>query len=255
MLDEAYFEYVDDPEYPDGASEQLARGRRCVVLRTFSKIYGLAGFRVGYGLCPPDVAAACLKVKNAFDVTQSALDAALASLGAGDEVARRRDETRAGRERLAAGLRERGFAPLEGVANFLCVDVGDGAAFASRLERQGVIVRPLGPFGDPASVRISVGSDEELDAPLRGASTPARDARACAPALPSLLATGGGDRGRAGARRALARRARSRPRAPARWASGKLYAALRAAHRLGPLRAGCELRRPEGALGPPARRR
>ncbi|MDX6560319.1 MAG: histidinol-phosphate aminotransferase [Gaiellales bacterium] len=162
VLDEAYFEYVDDHEYPDGASEQLARGRRCVVLRTFSKIYGLAGFRVGYGLCPPDVAAACLKVKNAFDVTQSALDAALASLAAGDEVARRRDETRKGRERLAAGLRERGFAPLEGVANFLCVDVGDGAAFASRLERQGVIVRPLSPFGDPASVRISVGSDEEL---------------------------------------------------------------------------------------------
>ena len=53
--------------------------------------------------------------------------------------------------------------PLTGVANFLCVEVGDGAAFAARLERQGVIVRPLGPFGDPASVRISVGSPEELD--------------------------------------------------------------------------------------------
>ena len=101
VLDEAYFEYVDDPEYPDGASEHLAPGARCVVLRTFSKIYGLAGFRVGYGLCPPDVAAACLKVKNAFDVTQSALDAALASLGAGEEVARRRDETR----RAASGSR------------------------------------------------------------------------------------------------------------------------------------------------------
>ena len=163
VLDEAYFEYLDDPGYPDGASEHLARGRRCVVLRTFSKIYGLAGFRVGYGLGPPDVAAACLKVKNAFDVTQAALDAALASLGAGEEIARRRQLTRAGRERLAAGLRERGFAPLTGVANFLCIDVGDGAAFASRLERRGVIVRPLGPFGDPASVRISVGSEQELD--------------------------------------------------------------------------------------------
>ena len=110
VLDEAYFEYVDDPEYPDGASEQLARGRRCVVLRTFSKIYGLAGFRVGYGLCPPDVAAACLKVKNAFDVTQSALDAALASLGAGDEVARRRRRDAAGSRaarRGAAGARIR----------------------------------------------------------------------------------------------------------------------------------------------------
>jgi histidinol-phosphate aminotransferase len=163
VLDEAYFEYVDDPDYPDGASEHLAQGRRCVVLRTFSKIYGLAGFRVGYGLCPPDIAAACLKVKNAFDVTQSALDAALASLGAEEEVTRRRDETRAGRERLAAELRGRGFEPLMGVANFLCVEVGDGAAFAARLERQGVIVRPLGPFGDPASVRISVGSPAELD--------------------------------------------------------------------------------------------
>ena len=97
MLDEAYFEYVDDPEYPDGASEHLARGRRCVVLRTFSKIYGLAGFRVGYGLCPPDVAAACLKVKNAFDVTQSALDAALASLG------RAATRWRAGATRRARG--------------------------------------------------------------------------------------------------------------------------------------------------------
>jgi histidinol-phosphate aminotransferase len=163
VLDEAYFEYIDHPEYPDGAREQLARGRRCVVLRTFSKIYGLAGFRVGYGLCPPDVAAACIKVKNAFDVTQAALDAALASLGADEEVARRREATRAGRERLAAGLRERGFEPLGGVANFLCVEVGDGAAFAARLERRGVIVRPLAPFGDPASVRISVGSPEDLD--------------------------------------------------------------------------------------------
>ena len=163
VLDEAYFEYIDDPEYPDGAREQLAQGRRCLVLRTFSKIYGLAGFRVGYGLCPPDVAAACIKVKNAFDVTQAALDAALASLGEHDEVARRREATRAGRDRLAAGLRERGLEPLTGVANFLCVEVGDGAAFAARLERQGVIVRPLGPFGDPASVRISVGSPEELD--------------------------------------------------------------------------------------------
>jgi histidinol-phosphate aminotransferase len=163
VLDEAYFEYVDDPGYPDGASEHLAKGRRCVVLRTFSKIYGLAGFRVGYGLCPPDIAAACLKVKNAFDVTQSALDGALASLGAGEEVARRSDETRAGRERLAAGLRERGFEPLPAVANFVCLEVGDGAAFAAQLERKGVIVRPLGPFGDPTSVRISVGSPEELD--------------------------------------------------------------------------------------------
>ncbi len=167
VLDEAYFEYVDDPEYPDGASEQLAQGRRCVVLRTFSKIYGLAGFRVGYGLCPPDVAAACLKVKNAFDVTQSALDAALASLGAGDEVARRRRETTAGRERLAAGLRERGFAPLEGVANFLAWTWGTArscrAARAAGRDRA-----PARAVRRPALRAHQRGLARRADAPLRG---------------------------------------------------------------------------------------
>ena len=144
VLDEAYFEYVDDPEYPDGASEHLARGRRCVVLRTFSKIYGLAGFRVGYGLCPPDVAAACLKVKNAFDVTQSALDAALASLDAQDEVARRRDETREGRERLAAGLRERGLRAARGRRQL-------------PLRRRGRRRRLRGPAGAPGRDRAPAG--------------------------------------------------------------------------------------------------
>jgi histidinol-phosphate aminotransferase len=101
LLDEAYHHFVADKSY-ETMIPRAVKDRRVVVTRTFSKIYGLAGFRVGYGLCPPDVAAACLKVKNAFDVTQSALDAALASLDAGDEVARRRAETSAGRERLAS---------------------------------------------------------------------------------------------------------------------------------------------------------
>ena len=81
VLDEAYFEYVDDPEYPDGLREHLLEDRRVVVLRTFSKIYGLAGLRVGWGAMPLDVAAALGKVKNAFDVSQPAQDAARASIG------------------------------------------------------------------------------------------------------------------------------------------------------------------------------
>jgi len=118
VIDEAYHEYAAEwPEVDHADGMALLRGdHRVVVLRTFSKIYGLAGLRVGYGLCPRDIADACLKVKNAFDVTQVALDAALASLGAGEEVARRREATRAGRERLADGLRERGFEPLPAVA-------------------------------------------------------------------------------------------------------------------------------------------
>jgi histidinol-phosphate aminotransferase len=167
VLDEAYHEYVEDPDYPDGLREHLRAGRRVVVLRTFSKIYGLAGLRVGWGAMPLDVAAGLNKVKNAFDVSQPAQDAARASLGEEREIARRVAETRVGRERLVAGLVELGLDPLPAVANFVSVAVGDGAATASALERLGVIVRPLGGFGDPASVRISVGLPDEVEFALQ----------------------------------------------------------------------------------------
>jgi histidinol-phosphate aminotransferase len=167
VVDEAYFEYVDDPDYPDSLREHLLEGRRVVVLRTFSKIYGLAGLRVGWAAMPPDVAGALGKVKNAFDVSQPAQDAARASIGEDAELARRAAETKQGRERLSAGLTALGLSPLPAVANFVCVEVGDGAAVASALERLGVIVRPLAGFGDPASIRISVGTLDEIDTALR----------------------------------------------------------------------------------------
>src|SRR5437588_420726 len=90
VLDQAYFEYIDDPDYPDGVEEHFKAGRRVVVLRTFSKIYGLAGLRVGYGVAPADVVAATSKVRRAFDVTATAQAAALASIGDDAELARRR---------------------------------------------------------------------------------------------------------------------------------------------------------------------
>ena len=167
VVDEAYFEYVGEPDYPDALREHLLEGRRVVVLRTFSKIYGLAGLRIGWAAMPLDVAAALGKVKNAFDVSQPAQDAARASIGEDAELARRAAETTQGRERLSAGLTALGLSPLPAVANFVAVDVGDGAAMASELERLGVIVRPLGGFGDPASIRISVGSPDEIETALR----------------------------------------------------------------------------------------
>src|SRR5919109_2177690 len=97
VLDQAYFEYIDDPEYADGVEEHFKQGRRLVVLRTFSKIYGLAGLRVGYGVAPADVVAATSKVRRAFDVTATAQAAALASLGDESELARRREANAAGR--------------------------------------------------------------------------------------------------------------------------------------------------------------
>src|SRR5207342_647907 len=90
VLDQAYLEYDDDPDYPDGVEEYLKRGRRVVVLRTFSKIYGLAGLRVGYGLAPAPVVTAIGKARRAFDITTPAQEAALASLDSPEEIARRR---------------------------------------------------------------------------------------------------------------------------------------------------------------------
>jgi histidinol-phosphate aminotransferase len=168
VLDEAYFEYIDHPEYPDGVEEHLKAGRRVCVLRTFSKIYGLAGLRVGYGVAPEEVVTAIRKVQNAFDVTQPAQDAALASLDDPDEVRRRRRANRDGREQLLAGLRSLGLHPAEpAVANFVYVDVGcDSRPLFEALLREGVIVRPLHGFGAPSAVRITVGTSEEIAALL-----------------------------------------------------------------------------------------
>ncbi|MGH2996306.1 MAG: aminotransferase class I/II-fold pyridoxal phosphate-dependent enzyme, partial [Gaiellaceae bacterium] len=96
VLDEAYFEYLEDAEYPDGVEEQFKAGRRVLVLRTFSKIYGLAGLRIGYGIGPKEVVDGVKKVRNAFDMNQTAQDAALASLDQPDEIARRRRATAEG---------------------------------------------------------------------------------------------------------------------------------------------------------------
>src|SRR6185437_6600392 len=109
VLDQAYFEYIDDPDYADGIADLFAQGRRVVVLRTFSKIYGLAGLRIGYGVAPADVVAATGKVRRAFDVPTTAQAAALASIDDDAEIARRRAENARGRAQLAAVLREHGL--------------------------------------------------------------------------------------------------------------------------------------------------
>src|SRR5881394_289283 len=126
VLDQAYFEYIDDPDYADGI-ELFRAGRRIVVLRTFSKIYGLAGVRVGWAVAPPDVVIATSKVRRAFDVTATAQAAALASIDDGGEIARRRELNATGRDRLAEILRGHGLDPVgPSRGNFLLADVGGG---------------------------------------------------------------------------------------------------------------------------------
>ena len=163
VLDEAYFEYIDEPDYPDGIEEHVKAGRRVLVLRTFSKIYGLAGLRVGYGVGPSEVVTAVNKLKRAFDVTTPGQEAALASLGETAELERRRRVNAEQRETVVRTLAEHGLEPvLPAVANFVFVDTGrDSGEVFQELMRLGVIVRPLAGFGAPEAIRVTVGDPDE----------------------------------------------------------------------------------------------
>jgi histidinol-phosphate aminotransferase len=164
VVDQAYFEYIDRDDYPDAVERYLKNGRRVVVLRTFSKIYGLAGERVGYAVGPGRCIAAMAKVRRPFDLTTTAQVAAVASIGDETEIDRRRDVNRQGLERLDAILREHGLDPAPSVGNFVYVETGaDAADLFDRLLREGVIVRPLAGFGSPTAIRVSVGTPDELD--------------------------------------------------------------------------------------------
>jgi histidinol-phosphate aminotransferase len=161
VLDQAYYEYIDDPEYVDGV-EYLKAGRRVVVLRTFSKIYGLAGLRVGYAIGPEELVTSIAKVRRAFDVNSFAQIAALASLDAPEELARRRRVNAEGLVQLERIMREHDLDPPASVANFLFAEVGeDSRPLFEQLLREGVIVRPAGGFGAPGAIRVTVGTPEE----------------------------------------------------------------------------------------------
>jgi histidinol-phosphate aminotransferase len=166
VLDQAYFEYVEDPDYADGIEEHLKAGRRIVVLRTFSKIFGLAGLRVGYGVGPEAIVTAIGKVRRAFDITAPAQVAAVASLqapAAQAELERRRRLNAEGRPAIERALREHGFDPVgPAVANFVFAEVGeDSRPLFEQLLREGVIVRPTAGFGAPGAIRVTVGTPEE----------------------------------------------------------------------------------------------
>jgi histidinol-phosphate aminotransferase len=163
VLDQAYREYIDDPAYPDGVEEYFKRGHRVVVLRTFSKIYGLAGLRVGYALAPAPVVTAIAKVRRAFDITTPAQEAALASLDSSQELERRRRLNAEGRAQLERILLDHGLEPVGAAAgNFLFAEVGeDSRPLFEQLLHEGIIVRPTHGFGAPGAIRVTVGTRDE----------------------------------------------------------------------------------------------
>ncbi len=155
VYDEAYAEYVENP--PD-LRPLIAEGRKVICLRTFSKIYGLAGFRVGYGYASPELVGLLNRVRQPFNVSATAQEAAIGALGDDAFVERSRRVNRAGLRQLRKGLAALGIEVAPSVANFLLIKVGDGLAVFRRLQQAGVIVRPVGGYGLPEWVRVTVGT-------------------------------------------------------------------------------------------------
>lgn len=161
VLDEAYFEYADSPDYPDGV-QYVREGHNVIALRTFSKIYALAGLRVGYGIARPEIIWALNQVREPFNVNSIAQVGALASLDDPDQVERSRRVNREGREYLYAACRRLGLPYVPSQANFVFMDVRqDSRAVFERLLRRGVIVRTGDIFGLPTHIRVTVGTPEE----------------------------------------------------------------------------------------------
>jgi histidinol-phosphate aminotransferase len=163
-LDEAYAEYLE--QAPD-LSSALQAGRKIVCLRTFSKIYGLGGLRVGYAYGDPELIGLLHRVRQPFNVNSVAQAAATAAMDDIEFVDMCRAENESGRQVLCEGLSSLGCETVGGAANFVLSCVGDGVAVFEALQQRGIIVRPLAPYGMPEYVRITIGRPYENQRLLR----------------------------------------------------------------------------------------
>ena len=171
ILDEAYVEFQTDDD-PDATLDLLADFPNLVVLRTFSKCYGLAGLRVGYAIGSPSFRAAVDAVRQPFSVNALAQAAGAEAILHQDDVLRRVEATVAERLRVEEGLRGLGLATTETQANFSWIDLGDAeeAAVVAGLAEREIAVRPGTPLGGPGHIRVSYGTPEENERFLRGLS-------------------------------------------------------------------------------------
>ena len=167
VLDEAYYEYAAHfgerrkVEY-SRSLDYVRRGAGVLVLRTFSKAHGLAGLRVGYGLGPAELLAYCARLRNTFSVSSVAQAAALAALDDADHIVRTVSNNADQAQILGVGLSELGYRVVPTWGNFLYCDWGeDAAAMAEKLRGEGVSVRPLGGWGAPSCMRVSIGTPEQ----------------------------------------------------------------------------------------------
>jgi len=166
VLDEAYNEYVEEDDSQGGLDLMLSNPN-VILLRTFSKIYGLCGLRVGYGLCSPEVKSAIDKVRQPFNINTLAQAAALKALSLEDRLEERRALNLEGRQQLYNGLKELGVGYVPTQSNFMLVEIDQLSVPAEdvpeQLLRRGVIVRDGAALGCPGYMRLSIGTSEEND--------------------------------------------------------------------------------------------
>ena len=160
VLDEAYNEYLPPAERVDTAA-WIKDFPNLVVTRTFSKIFGLAGLRVGYALASTEIADLMNRVRQPFNVNNLAIAAAIAALDDHLFVAESYELNRRGMEQLVAGLKRLGLEHIPSHGNFVTFKAGDGAAVNQKLLKQGVIVRPIGGYGLPEWLRVTIGTEPE----------------------------------------------------------------------------------------------
>ena len=163
VLDEAYIHYADRPDMPD--SVQLFREHKnLLIMRTFSKVYGLAGLRIGYAIGDTPVVEAMNRLRTPFNLAGVSQAAAFAALDDAEHVNRSIKENASERARLTQGMIELGLRPVRSHSNFIFIEIGPEAQeLCDELLREGVIVRPLGWMGFPEAMRVSVGVAQEND--------------------------------------------------------------------------------------------
>jgi len=163
VLDEAYYEYIDRPDY-SRSIECVRQGRNLLVLRTFSKVYGLAGLRIGYAIGPAALLAEMNKVRSPFNTSGVAQAAALAALDDAEHVRRSIASNRAGLAQLSEGLAALGVQHVPSAGNFLLIELDtDAKPVADALLHRGVIVRPMGWMGFPDAIRVTAGTRPEIE--------------------------------------------------------------------------------------------
>lgn len=167
VLDEAYCDYIKRPDYSRSV-DLVRRGANLLVLRTFSKVYGLAGMRIGYGLGPPKLLDEMNKLRGPFNTSNVAQAAALAALDDRVHVRRSVKSNSAGLAQLSAGLKKLGIRVIPSVGNFILAEFGyDTEPLCADLARENVIVRAMRWMGFPHAIRISVGTRAENEKFLR----------------------------------------------------------------------------------------